>query len=83
MQNIVTLKLMPNQFQILTPTELIVTSSVTIQSMDQGDQDTIKDAIETIWSQWYVVCVGGELVSLWDLKYWDVEKQEIYARPRV
>lgn len=84
MINMANIELMYNTFRIIGPPELAILTSTTIQQMDGRDSEDIQNAVYDIWKNWYVKCsVSGELVNLRDLRYWDVPKQEVYARPEL
>ncbi len=75
--------LLPNNFQIVNPPELIGLTIAVLQNKSL-DNEQIKYAMDKLWSDWYVICsVSGEYISLNTLKYWNVLKQEMYARPEL
>lgn len=79
--NQATLILFPNRFQISGPYEL---AAMTMQIVNNKalNNEELKFQIENLWSNWYVLCaVSGKSVTLDVLKYWDVDRQEIYASP--
>jgi hypothetical protein len=78
-----TLILFPNRFQISGPYELMALTNG-IVSNRSIDNEEMKYQVETLWSNWYVICaVTGDKVPLNLLKYWDVDLQEPYRGPDV
>lgn len=81
--NLAHIRLLDSRFQIEGPGELVGLTQSVVASYPEGDE-RIKYGVEDLWESWYVVCsVSGEHVSLKNLKYWDVAKQTIYARPEL
>lgn len=77
------LRLFPQHFKIVGPT-ILITMVQTILSNKETANEQIKYQLEDLFVDWYVICsVSGERIRLCDLKYWDVEKQEVYARPEL
>ncbi len=78
------IQLAPSKFFIKGPVELIVLTESIINSNRNQDPEVTKYHVMDLWADWYVQCsVSQEWISLADLKYWDVEKQTIYARPEL
>src|SRR4051812_41478585 len=76
------LHLFPQQFKLLGPPMLLAT----VQAVLSGDSppEQIKYRLEDTLADWYVICsISGEKIRLSELKYWDVDKQEVYARPEL
>lgn len=75
--------LFPNKFQIVDPPELIHLLLSIVRDKSLSDEH-LRMAIDDCYQGWYVLCsVSGEQIPLNLLKYWDVEKQEVYARPEL
>lgn len=48
------------------------------------DLEMQQKLLKSIFKDWYVLCAAtGNKISLDQLKYWSVEKQEAYASPEV
>lgn len=77
-----TIILFQTRFQVTGPVELIVLTQAIISS--KSSEEEKRDQVEDLFSDWYVFCtVTGEQITLDQLRYWDVERQECYARPDV
>lgn len=78
-----TIVLLPNRFQVAGPTELITAIQVTCMN-ESTPIEELKYQIDCLYDNWHVICsVSGEEIPLSRLKYWDVPKQEVYARPEL
>ena len=75
--NKATLRLGPQQIQVIGPPELVLW----INSLRQAPitpEDRAR-AYENHMKDWFVTCAStGEDVAVTDLKYWNVAKQEVY-----
>jgi hypothetical protein len=75
--------LFANHFRVIGPDDLI-NNMMLIRTLPAGLQDQMQEQFEKLFSNWYVNCaISGEPIPLVDLRYWDVEKQEVYARPEL
>jgi hypothetical protein len=75
--------LFPNRFQIAGPGELIGLTLAIVENKSYNN-DEMKYHIETLWSDWYIICaVTGEKIPLDQLRYWDIHLQECYKSPDV
>ncbi len=75
--------LFPNRFQVAGPAELV--TSIRVIVMDRAAPlEQVVEQIEQLYDNWHVICsVSGEEIPLNRLKYWDVPKQDVYARPEL
>lgn len=74
--------LRPQQFQVSGPALLVMLLQDIISQKTSPEQ--MKDQIDELFEKWYVACsVTGEPISLRDLRYWNIERNEVYVRPEV
>ena len=69
-----------SQAKITGSAELMSLMENTVK--ESSSQEEANDRIIAILSEWFVVCsVTGDPIPVTDLKYWNVEKQEVYKSP--
>jgi len=76
------LQLCPGIARVIGPPDLVNTISK-IPSMT--DDPKIQHELYTrVVSEWFVICsVTNEQIPVSELKYWDVEKNEVYKSPEI
>lgn len=72
------LSLNAGQMQVVGP-PVLVKSIELVQTKFRTDEAKKVEMIKALLKNWYVICsVTGEPISVADLKYWDVERKEVY-----
>lgn len=69
-----------SQAKITGPAELMSLMENTVK--ESSSQEEANDRIIAILSEWFIECsVTGDPIPVTELKYWNVEKQEVYKSP--
>jgi len=69
-----------SQAKVTGPAELISLMENVVK--DSSSQEEAHDRIIVVLSEWFVECsVTGDPIPVTELKYWNVEKQEVYKSP--
>lgn len=83
MSKLATVNLSGGRFQVAGPPELVNEINL-LFALPGATPDKVKLGIDSLFEQWHVVCsLSGQKVLLCDLKYWNVGKKEIYAKPEL
>lgn len=78
--NKVVLDLKHGQAKVVGPEELISLIESTVR--ESSYREEAGDRISALLSEWFVECsITGESIPVSELKYWNVEKQEVYKSP--
>jgi len=76
------IQLCTGRFQILGPPDLLSTVSRITSITD--DPKIQHELYTKVVSQWFVVCsITNKQIPLSELKYWDVEKNQMYKSPEI
>jgi len=69
-----------SQAKVTGPIELMSLMNTAVR--ESSSQEEANGRIVAILSEWFVECsVTGEQIPVTELKYWNVEKQEVYKSP--
>ena len=80
-KRIAKLTLLPARFEVAGPPELLLEIQVAILTASPEERE---QAVNRVYRTWFVECsVSSEKISLYDLRYWSVPNQIVFARPEL